>query len=401
MIHLVTQHGTGDTYMTLAFATAVGRCRGTTRVVVHIRPEHAAIAAMFPDVQSQDDAAWASQKVISDIAFFHCHPTNRSGGLDISRFALLDRPTTHADLWRAMLDLPLEEPMTRGQVVFGHKLLSGNHVSIANRVVLITQARSWPNHHPQFWEDLRLRLMGEGWDVRMNNDHWLLADLFQECADAEWVIGPQCGVMAILCHAQFPCRKTIATPAVEGTNWIVPRTFPYAYVTKFAGEDYGDVEEVLIPSESRLAVDNIMAGVHAHRVPVTNRQVFAVEVPMTPGDLMDRLSVLMLKTDRLPPLQAATFRKESMKFWMIASAAGILKNVKALDAFTDLHLVNGAAWDHNNKAVPDALAHREMQASHAEAIRMNRERVRLKNQISDICGSPSQEIKSYYEGGKA
>lgn len=383
MINLVTRHGTGDTYMTLAFARAFAQAR-REEVTVLIKQEHESIGRMFPDVKSStfigDLIAFQAHNMSE--AFVEVHPTSYAG--DISRFALLDRPTTHADLWRALLGLSLSEPMARGW--YDHKA-----TRLPGRVFIIDRARSWPNHHPEFWQQLTHALEQADWDVRLVSENNSLAEVFQQCSDAEWVIGPQCGVMAILCHALFPCRKTIATPSIDGTGWIVPRTYPYANVTKFAGEDY-DVDEVKITGDTTVAVKQVMK-----RSGGLGLRVHGVTVDLTHGDFFDRLSILEIKMTQFPRMMAAGVQREYLRYKDIAEPIFARYGEPLLLNYISLKACNQKAWEHNERAVPDALNHKSMQSDHAEAIRFNYARVKYKNQINEICCSASSEIKSYYK----
>src|SRR4029077_4164442 len=103
-----------------------------------------------------------------------------------------------------------------------------------------------------------------------------------------------------------------------------------------------------------------------------------------------------LKMQRLTSRQTAGVYREYLRYFDLFDKM-MDDYPQMLASFADLKIVNEQAWDHNETAVPDALAHRPMQDHHAAAIRLNKERVRLKNQINELCGSASTEIKSYYK----
>jgi hypothetical protein len=375
MIHLVTQHGTGDTYMTLAFAAAVARVRND-KVSVRIKPEHRAIVDMFPDVSGHDlPKGWTTTDTP-----INCHPASFSG--DISRFAYLDRAPSHADLWRAMLDLPLDEPMVRGQ--FSH---TANNVS-PEKVFVIKEARSWPNNHPEFWPALIDALEQSGRLVGVNKPEDSLDTVFTNCSYANWVIGPQCGVMAILCHALFPCRKTICTPDVDGTGWIVPKTYPYGYVTKFAGEDY-DVDEVKITEDVEGAVKRVIDGDGG-----SGSLIRDIPVRINYGEFCDRLSILQVKAMN-KPTRGAVAREYYKLFEKIAPMLD--SSFKTTDAFAKLWDVNVKAWDVNERLVTDVFSRGNVLSSDFVAVsKLQKKRTELKNQINELFGS-QQEVKSYYK----
>ena len=373
---LFTNHGTGDTYMTLAFAHHVGR------PVVYGNPAHAAIAAMFPDVPS-------SQGTVGEVAL-HIHP-EAAPPVGISRYALLGRPVTHADLWRGLLQLPLDAEMRRGQ-------FKCDYHPEEREVLLVTQARSWPNSHPEFWDHLEGRLRAQYWNVYRNDPTWSLQKLFDECWMHRWVIGPQCGVMSILCHAGFPCRKTFATPSVDGHPYY-KRTFPYASVRTFAGEDYDDVEEVKITSDLGRAVDEVMSGRHARRLPVRRNQVHGVQITLTHGDFFDRLSILEIKSKMLAGDKRAMIMRDYLHHREVADPI-VLANPHVLPLYAKLLCCNAEAWTHNETSVTGMLQNgTELSEHFAIAARHNKDRIAIKNQISALLSSAHVEVKSYYEEG--
>ena len=390
MIYLTTNHGTGDSYMTLAFAKAVERHRGQP-VTVCLPPGHEAIAAMFPDVMIrvgeplfnalQDDLIVA-------------HPSAVPKRVRIDHLCLLSRRLTHADLWRAMLDLSPDEPFPRGTWKWPQRQ--------DKKAFLIPQARSWPNAYPEFWAILEMKLRVAGWAVEVSSPSLSLAEVFDRCAAAEWVIGANCGVTNIICHAMFPCRKTIVCPSVDGHSYF-KRTYPYGYVGTFAGEDYADVDEVKIISSVLRSADDVMAGANAARIK-RRGLVSGVQMTLSYGDFFDRLSILEIKTERLSGDKRAAIYREYLQHF--EAAVPVLDHFGSVlrDSYLKIKNSNAAAWDHNEKMVgavfsggamtPDAPAF-------AETALFNRERVRLKNQINAICGSSSDEIKSYYGGEEA
>jgi hypothetical protein len=368
MIHLVTQHGTGDTYMTLAFAQAVARAR-RDRITVTVKPEHEAIVKMFGVEPGGIEKAGTTT--------INCHPASFSG--DISRFAYLDRAPSHADLWRAMLDLPLDEPMVRGQ--FSH---TANNVS-PEKVFVIKEARSWPNNHPEFWPALIDTLEQSGRLVGVNKPEDSLDTVFTNCSYANWVIGPQCGVMAILCHALFPCRKTICTPDVDGTGWIVPKTYPYGYVTKFAGEDY-DVDEVKITEDVEGAVKRVIDGDGG-----SGSLIRDIPVRINYGEFCDRLSILQVKAMNKPT------RAVTREYYRMCEQFAPMVNSKTVGLYDDLLNVNRQAWDVNERLVTDVFSRGNVLSSDFVAVsKLQKKRTELKNQINELFGS-QQEVKSYYK----
>lgn len=393
MIYITTNHGTGDTYMSLAFANAVARTRGEP-VTVLVPPQHKAIMDMFPDVVSLtaegDISSWKNAYHPDDDLIV-AHPSAVPKRVRIDHLCLLARRLTHADLWRAMLELPPDEPMPRGHAL-------GRPSQKKGLALLIPESRSMPNAHPEFWDRMSIRLADAGWNIVRNQPEWPLAGLLDYCAQAEWVIGPQCGVMSIICHAFFPCRKTFAVSTMDGHSYF-RRTYPYAYVDTFAGEDYADVDEVKIDDPIR-AVEDVMRGANAYG-PRPSGLVTGVQMTLTHGDFFDRLSILEIKTERLEGAKRAAVYREYLQHREAALPVLGRHGARLAEAYAKIKAANAAAWDHNERAVSGVFCLGVAGPTgddFAEAARHNRERVRLKNQINAICSSAHDEIKSYYGG---
>ena len=66
--------------------------------------------------------------------------------------------------------------------------------------------------------------------------------------------------------------------------------------------------------------------------------------------------------------------------------------------YMDLVLCNKRAFLSNATAVPAAIAGNDAtaEASHADAIRFNKQRMELKAKINALCGAPYDEVKNYY-----
>lgn len=386
MIYITTNHGTGDTYMTLAFAKAVERLRGQ-HVTVLIPPQHDAIAKMFPDVTvSHGDPGIINFLNNMDDVLIVAHPSAVPKRVRIDHLCLLARPLCHADLWRAMLELPADEPMPRGQ--YDNKV-----TRLPKSALLIPQANSIPNCVPEFWMLLQDRLEREGWDVTVNDRSWPLERLFQACDDAEWVIGPQCGVMMILCHTGFPCRKTIATPSLDGHHYF-KKTYPYMYVETFAGENYGDVDEVKITDNLDWAISSVMAGANAHRISRPQR-ASGIAVMLSYGDFFDRAAILTVKSIRLPPEKAALIMRDHLRHSeLLTSVIGHDPLLK--DLARKLFEVNDEAFQQNEVAVKTVMEGGQASEHYAKAVHLNKQRTELKEKVNRQCNSIYVEVKSYY-----
>jgi hypothetical protein len=189
--------------------------------------------------------------------------------------------------------------------------------------------------------------------------------------------------MAILCHAMFPCRKTICTPDVDGTGWIVPKTYPYGYVTKFAGEDY-DVDEVKITRDVERAVRQVIDGEGG-----SGKLIADVPVRVSFGEFFDRLSILKVKMEK-KPTRLVSREYHKMKEQTFPTTEEVLFLMSKLIG------VNREAWDINERLVTDVFSRDNILSSDFVAVsKLQRRRIELKNQINELLGS-QPEVKSYY-----
>jgi hypothetical protein len=388
MIRLVSLGGTGDAYLVCALAHAVERRYGHM-VSVSLRERQSAIPGMFglahapaddEILRVEHDSAFQREhdNRIADGATFYAHPCFTRSGVRIDELTTLPGPVSQADMYRALLGLSLDEPLAMPVIPTAEYR--------PNTALLVPDAVSWPNDQPAFWSTLVGLLRDEGWHVEFNDPARPLADLLRDAAGAEIVVGSQCGLMSILIAAEFPCRKVLCVPSIdEGPGFAVGgrmlrRTFPYAYATKFTGNDY-DVDEYRITVSNHLDVaQSILAAPRGRRDP---RPTTTITMPLTPGDFLDRLAVLMVKQDRL----GHAVDREYLRY-----AEACPKEWKTyLGRLVDLH---ETTYDQLAFTVPAALAHPERD-DHV-AVALNRSRVELKRQIDDELRAPYREVKSYY-----
>ncbi len=403
-LHLVALHGTGDTYLVCALAEAVERFHHR-EVTVVVKPAHVAIPRMFglrlaidEDLVREAERNRVMQQGTENnlrlgVPRVFVHPSFVRHGARIDQLTVKG-DVSQADMYRAILHLPPDAPLA-----LPAPLAAARHTG----VLLIPEARSWPNTQPLFWIELYNRLHDMGRDVLINDADWTLEQLLEECASAEWVIGPQCGVMSTLCAARFPCRKTFATPSVDGGRYPglpVADTFPYAYVTKFAGDDY-DVEEFKITSGNHAAlVEMIAGGVNARRLrPVNLLPVRSVMAPLSPGDAADRLAVLQVKQERFGPDLVAGIQRELGRYCHLVPQMAAPQGL--YDQLVQLHR---DGFDMHERFVRGALSDAPgLEADHAAAVKLNKRRVELRQAIDAACGAATTEVKSYYtpQGGAA
>lgn len=323
---------------------------------------------------------------------FYAHPSFMRSGVRVDQLTAR-ADLSQADMYRMMLRLPPGTSLAKPKLP---------RVDIVPMTVLVIPAAvSWPNTQSSFWSRLVSAFQNNhtGWRVTELDSAWSLEELFMRCASSEWAIGPQCGVMSILATGQFPCRKTFATPSIDdndSTDYWAEQTYPYGYVTKFAGEDH-DVEEYKITNRNHAEViAAILNGVNARRLwrhspaPVTS-----VNVPLSPGDFLDRLAVLTVKHERFDSDKRALIEREYQRY--VEARRYLNAGAAANRMYDGLLKIHRTSFDLLQRTVPRALSAGEMSAAdHVEMIKLNRERVLLKNEIDAVCHAPYAEVKSYY-----
>ena len=395
MIRIVALHSTGDVYMISALVESFRRTHNRD-VELIIKKQYACIAEMFGVPFSCDNALIEAAEhnptmqrdydnVIADDRLFYCHPSFLRTNVRVDH--LTQKPdASQVDMYKILLRIPPDAPISLPTIPTAEMQ--------PGKVIVISEAKSWPNTEPDFWPLLIGALMTNGWYVFDNKKTgWDLRELFEQCASAEWVIGPQCGVLMILTHAQFPCRKTFATPTTRFRYGA--GTFPYGYVTKFANEDY-DVEEfVIAPNTHGALVDAIINGSNALRLWRHDpRPTLCVNVPLTPGDFLDRLAVLTVKRGRFSIARRAAIEREFQRHNELRGQAGFSAEVNAL--FEELVTLHAATFDLLENMVPAALGDSLSSNDHVEAVKLNKRRIELKRAIDATCRAPYSEVKSYH-----
>ena len=402
MIRLVTIGGTGDAYMVCALFEAFKREHKRDDAVVVLPGKYATIAAMFDvpfevndDLVKQAEGSVEMQRTYENVLIapdttFYVHPCFLRSEIRVDK--LTTKPdASQADMYRMILRVPLTAPLT----------IPTRLPRPARRpfsVLLIPEAVSWPNTQPTFWGALATALRDAGRHVMLNDPSWSLDKLFEQAASVDWVIGPQCGVMSILCTGQFPCRKTLASPKLDAQNtklWFLSEsTFPYAYVTKFSNVDY-DVEEFEITNDNHAEiVDAIAVGVNALRIrePHDPRPVVTVQAPLSPGDFLDRLAVLTVKRRRFAGARRASIEREYRRFEAIKAITPMPPEVD--EHFSQLMAIHEQTFSLLETLVPAALAGGPTE--HDKAVRLNKDRIAVKGRIDAACRAPYSEAKSYY-----
>lgn len=260
MIRLAALYGVGDAYLVCSLARAFEKHHRLQPRVV-LKSSQAAVAKLFdlePELndlliaraETDQQLHRAYENLIHDGALLYVHPHFVRSGARLDQLTVKPR-VSQADMYRALLRLPPDAPMERPQW-----LPTPNTAD----VLLITESRSWPNLPDQFWVALELRLKQAGRRPTSNHPSRPLQELFDLCAGATWVIGPQCGVMSALCESQLPCRKTLAIRELSPQCpylFGLTQTMPYGHVSTFAGNDSA-VDHIIVGTDWSAAIEAIV-----------------------------------------------------------------------------------------------------------------------------------------------
>lgn len=241
MINLVCLYGVGDAYLVCALHRSFQATHGIQARVV-VKSSQAVVPEMFGVPFVVDDALVQRAEgdadlqrnypnVIADGATFYVHPHFVRTGARLDQLTVKAR-VSQADMYRALLHLSPWATLAHGRF---------DALPVTRDVVLITQSRSWPNLPPEFWTTLADRLRAARRSVDVVDPGWSLRELFAACSGANNVIGPQCGVMSVLCEIGFPCRKTFAVRMLsEQCPYLfgLEETLPYGDTATFAGRHH-------------------------------------------------------------------------------------------------------------------------------------------------------------------
>lgn len=118
-------------------------------------------------------------------------------------------------------------------------------------------------------------------------------------------------------------------------------------------------------------------------------------IPMQLADIMDRMSILQLKEERLGEIliESADYRTYYTKY---VQSADLLLQEKLNTLLVNLYVVNGEIWNLESdiRQGKEGMLGLEEVGRRAIAIRdFNKERIRLKNHITDLVGEKYKEIK--------
>ena len=400
MQQIVILGGLGDVYLVCALYESFCR-HHQTQAEFTIKSGHQAVADLFPGVRYRiDDALTFGAE--ADRSFQKIHENRLWGNGPFFAHPCMQRTPLHicslpakpfvcqADLFRMVLGLPLDAPLTVPLFPAGQPI---------PKSAMVVEATTWPNTQPGFYPKLIKAMRDAGFDVWLNDKQLPLRDLLAKAASSEWVIGPQCGLMSIFVTGRFPCRKILATPSIDGGKapaYWASSTFPYAHVNRFAGENF-DVEEFRVQDDHDSVIRSILNCMEHPRshdpLPMN-----AIVMSLSPGDLLDRFAVLTVKRGRFDKARQAAIEREYQCYSEAAEA--LLRSQIVADLFNRLVALLDEGFGVLEELVPAVLHGKEETLEsakiHASVIRGNKDRVMLKHKIDAVLRGATVEVKSYY-----
>jgi hypothetical protein len=458
---IVNLYSLGDSYLLCALARKFreAHCTNGEELVMVVRRSHAAIAEMFArdfDIiglaNDGDLDRTVGHLLVNRIKcgfapgealFVHPHHMNDTRVDDFTNLEGVSQANMYANLLRLPIRAALSAPeIPESWLAAGEAAAKTLGMTKGRSVVLCPDSNSWPPVGDAFWERLAARLQKAGWSVFTNAygtargprtaplPGTRLADFPLKLAlpvlsYGGWVIAALSGFINVVISAQTPCKKTVVVRGPGRRQELrfndcisVRSAFPYAYQRKFDGFNY-DIEEIQVRDDDDLdaLAERVASGFNASfssvamTVPVTRAWV-----ECTPGELVDKITVLEVKMEMLPEEKTRVVQKEvdilretlaSLAPDRMDELAPHMNKLRALNRigwslneliyqeFDDQHF-GTASWSLDEKdpagSKRAAQCIRNMRASQ----QANRERILVKNEISRILGSSWSEKKSFH-----
>lgn len=417
---IVSSFGLGDTYALAGLMHAFQRMMHPTECYLLVKKAHAPMARLFKGVKVKEieDHMIHHQGECGELqqgkAFF-AHPKF------VKSKALPFGNVSDVVMYATILELPSRTPLTlpnwyskRPEALEHAKRME---VNPGKTVLLIPDANSWPAPSISFWHLLRDSLLQKGWTVIWNTPNIPLDCVPAFVEECGWVIGSNSGMMQYLTLARVPARKTILTQSpflgetgvFDGSGKAIPYTCVYGF-RKCDGRLY-DIEEFRIdgPQDHQEVVRLIMTGRNATGPLPNPAPMHLYELPTTPGEIIDALTIMRIKREKLPEKAHLMYRE--IVFYTEIRDSLVLVHPEIRVYEDRLLELNRVAWNNNQILIdtyedpnyPDPDGDTPDQnwnviEAFGLAHRANQQRVRIKNRINEICGVYGREQKSYNVG---
>lgn len=418
---IATNWGIGDAYLVASLCKAFREQNGG-RVVVACKAAHRDLVTMFPGVDEVIDVAAlapcsAPQLTLRRGETFWAHPSTVRVRPD---FAVAHGKMTDLAMYALILGLPpsTEASLPVVPAAWHHdaaRFAERTEVDPGRTVLLFPTPSSWPSTDVAFWQLLMAKLLLVGFTVRVNDPTELPLRLVIPFVEiCGWAIGAQCGIMQMIVSSRAACRKTIVTQSIAGTAYPLPVAdgvgLPYRLMRTVDGNQY-DVEERLIkgPEDWDRVTSRIARGRNAEGGAFSRSPLPFFEAPTTPGEIIDRLTILRIKAAGIPS-KRHSFEREICELELLRDRI-VAQWPRVAEFEKQLAAANGAAFDHNAiliatfdgtyardpgwridvGALPDVekatRSVREFAAAHAANVR----RVAAKNEINKLVGTTFEE----------
>ena len=393
---LASLYGLGDTYLIAALGTAFRQkyCRNGERLFLLVKESHRELAEMFGDVivHAISDAGIHTLPLSSQLnrGQIFCPHINHAPTKDDwhkypdgSTFHMTDKA-----MIALILGLSPEVPLTLPTIsdsakTEGMEIARRLGVNSGRTAILFPRANSWPLlAQPSFWNKLVSALTRRDWHVVFNNENTMpLRCIIPLCETAGWVIGANSGIMQTFVIGQAYCRKTILSPA-------------HMFYRKVDGHWY-DIEEHVVDSDADdMVVHEIVNG--ARDVVPSAYPLSLTEPMISPGEVVDRLTILCVKRNKMPNKKNKLLRDIAMLEELCSHL--VRMHPEVLEKRHALYVANIGAWDANEILISMRGNETNGDAGFKAWLttyRFNQDRVRLKNELNVICGSRICEEKSY------
>lgn len=443
---VVSFFGLGDAYLLISLLPYVERRLGESKLLVMLQEHHQPLTKLastgsnvrFAFVSSAD--AREAIRIFSGHKRDNCfepgrvyfpHPSLIPGHSLDNIYAI--EQFTQLDLYKQLLHLPL----TTTPDFYRHVNWPWPVAARRDKrsVLLCPFANSFAPPPLEFWQALATKLVAAGFNVSVNAYDATgskqfpkiagtrrlsvpLNDLLAASGDYHWIIGALCGLMNVFSSAGSPNYKTFViwddgsgefkfNPHVH-----TPSAFPYAYQTKYDGLLHNCDHVVASRANLDESCQRVLRG-----LPMLSgaggpaERTVPCYMPTPPGEIVDRISILRVKADRLDGVRRllALRELEYLDHVLETVLARSPSRGEALRLLDELVELNGEAWQANeriyqtfedsgwgeamNKQRPEAMLDGFRNMARAQAL--NRRRVELKNSCSKLAGNTLIEVKSF------
>lgn len=431
----------GDCYLTCGHMEAFRRRYGGP-VTVMVRESHIDIAMMFSqhidrivtvlDSEAMEMARYAARAVVPG-ALVVAHPLHLYNG-QADRWtpvAGFSDKRMYASILGLPLDAPLSTPTLRPEAYDEAVALASElNIEKGRAVILLPDANGYPMIDGAFWNDLSLRLDTVGWRVFTNlygNDKQKrlvpfpgsvgidppLDVLLCLAEIAGWAISTLTGTLAIMFMAQIQCKKTVVAWGPKrgeelrfNDNFSLRSAYPFASQRKCDGFDYAAQEiEITGPEDYEKAIKDITGGHYAlfdSDVPSPLPMV-PLFIPSSVGELLDRISVLQIKSERISDRAALQDVKREL-LHLESIVAQQAWGDTAISIISQLKEENELGWEGINEVYLDldsvvsdydSDAAIELCKIYKTLRDSNKRRIALKQKANEVFGSMFSERKTY------